>query len=67
MWELKARTFLEAYERTHSELWEQSIVNELLMKEINLTQCDVLGLDNSEDQTQNTIMHLAWVTKVFYS
>ncbi len=67
MWELKAKTILEIYEQTHSELWEESIVNELLMKERNLTQWDALGLDDSDDQTQNTKMHLARVIKVFYS
>ena len=36
VWELKVKTFLEVHEQTHSELWEESIVNELLMKERNL-------------------------------
>ena len=33
------------------------------MKERNLTQYDALGLDNSENQTQNTTMRLARVIK----
>jgi hypothetical protein len=34
------------------------------MKGRNLTQCDALGLDNSDDQTQNTTMCSARVIKV---
>jgi hypothetical protein len=37
------------------------------MKERNLTQCEALGFDNSEDQTQNIAMRLTRVIKVFYS